>query len=338
MYPLNSACSSKQDRIGVTAAMIRRQMGWSDKTPTKTKQSNINSSVASDDVDELPDELFTQNVDLKTVTTIKQRLAQPSNQPTNVKNLFPQHKALSIKRSLRCKQCEHNVIKPEFNPSSIKYRIQMCASVHVPDVRLVKCPFIKLEGVASNATIQIQLKLSNPTVHDMKITIMDLPTEKEEELMIEDLRKTFERSASLTSTTPSHSLLSASLSRQQSIIAEECRVVNQKVNAHVFIPDSSFGLNLRDDTAEFDEDIQVKQEDPKFIVWRRSNKAIIQLNVKLTPDELKIDEDVIVGFTMQYTYVNTVVGGTAGSNVFGNDPQEHALSSRVYIRLGRVQP
>lgn len=214
----------------------------------------------------------------------------------------------------------------------------MCASVHVPDVWLVKCPFIKLDGIASNATIQIHLKLSNPTVHDMKITIMDLPTEQEEELMIEDLRKTFERSASLTSTTPSHSLLSVSLSRQQSIIAEECRVVNQKVNAHVFIPDSSFGLNLRDDTAEFDEDVQVKQEDPKFIVWRRSNKAIIQLNVKLTPDEMKIDEEVIVGFTMQYTYVNTVVGGTAGSNVFGNDPQEHALSSRVYIRLGRVQP
>lgn len=316
-----------KDRIGVTAAMIRRQMGWSDKTPTKTKQSSITSSVASDDVDELPDELFNQSVDLKTVTTIKQRLAQPYNQPTNVKNLFPQHKSLSIKRSLRCKQCEHNVIKPEFNPSSIKYRIQMCASVHVPDVRLVKCPHIKLDALSGNSTIQIHLKLSNPTVHDMQITIMELHTDLELDLINDDTRKTVEPIAPILDTP-----------REIYVIAEECREVRQKVNAEVFIPDSSFGLNLRDDTAEFDEDVQVKQKDPKFIIWRRSNKAIIQLNVKLTPAELIIDEEVILGFTMQYTYINTVVGGTTGSNVFGNDPKEHALRSRVYIRLGRVQP
>lgn len=326
--------------MGVTAALIRRQMGWADKTPTKTKQSPINPSLATDDIDELPDELFMQPIDLKTVTTIKQRLAQPSNQPNTVKHLFPQHKCLSIKRSLRCKQCEHNVIKPEFNPSSIKYRIQMCASVHVPDVRLVKCPALVLNG---SATIQIQLKLTNPTVHDMKITIMDLPTEEEEVLMIEDLRKSFERHTSLTSTTatstPTHSLLSTSLSRQQSVIAEECRPVMQLVNSNVIIPDSSFKINMRDDTAEFDEDVQVK-EDAKFIVWRRANKAIIQLNVSLALDQLKTNDEVLVGFTMQYTYVNTVVGGSSGGNssfVFGTDPQEHALSSRVYVRLGRIQ-
>lgn len=324
--------------MGVTAAMIRRKMGWADNTTTKTKQSMIAASVATDEIDELPADIFTQKVDLKLVTTVKQRLAQPSNQPINVKNLFPQHKSLSIKRSLRCKQCEHNVIKPEFNPSSIKYRIQMCASVHVPEVRLVKCPSITMANMsANNATIQIQLKLSNPTAHDMKITIMDLPTDEEEGLMIEDLRKCFERQVTVTSTTPTHSLLSTSLSRQQSIIAEECRPVAQKVNASIVIPDSSFGLNLRDDTAEFDEDVQVKHEDPKFIIWRRSNKAIIQLNIKLDAQSLRVDDGILTGFTIQYTYVNTVVGG-GGASLVSTDPQEHALSSRVFIRLGHVQP
>lgn len=327
--------------------MVRRQMGWSEKLTPK-KNPTISASVASDDIDELPTEIFTQPINLKTITTLKQRLQNPSLQPASVNHLYPQHKSISIKRSLRCKQCQHNVLKPEFNPPSIKYRIQLYASAHMPDVRLIKCPQLTL---GSNETFTIQLRLTNPTLHDMTITIMDLPTSEEEDLIISELRTSFERSINMTSTvtTPSgtgsgpSSLTSLpSLSRQISIIAEELRPVDQGINATVIIPDSSFILNYRDDAAEFDDDDQPKREELKFISWRRANKVAIDLNVKPKTDLLKIGDDIVAGFTMQYTYVNTIVGSAAAASgtatPAGDKKEKHALSVRIYVRLGKVQP
>jgi len=44
--------------------MVRRQMGWSDKTPPKAKRSEIRPSIATDIVEELPEEFFTQKLEL----------------------------------------------------------------------------------------------------------------------------------------------------------------------------------------------------------------------------------------------------------------------------------
>lgn len=327
--------------------MVRRQMGWSEKLTVK-KNPTITPSEASEEVSELPKDIFTQPINLKSITTLKQRLQNPSLQPSSVNNLYPQHKSISIKRSLRCKQCQHNVLKPEFNPPSIKYRIQLYASAHMPDVRLIRAPPVVF---GSNDSFSIQLRLTNPTLHDMTITIFDLPTADEEDLIISELKNSFEKSlnASTIVTTPSgtgsgpSSLTSLPLSRQQSIIiAEELRPVNDQVNAIVTIPDSSFVLNYRDDAAEFDDDDQVKKEELKFILWRKANKVAIELNVKPRTDLLKVGDDVVAGFTMQYTYVNTVVGSTATggalSALAGDKKERHALSVRVYVRLGKVQP
>lgn len=327
--------------------MVRRQIGWSEKLTPK-KNPVISASVASDDVDELPTEIFSQPINLKTITTLKQRLQNQSLQPISVNNLYPQHKSISIKRSLRCKQCQHNVLKPEFNPPSIKYRIQLYASAHVPDVRLIKCPSIVL---GSNETFKIQLRLTNPTLHDMKITIMELPTAEEENDIISDIKKSFERSVNVTSavstptgtgSAPSSLTSLPSLSRQQSIIGEELRPVAERVNALIIMPDSSFVLNYRDDTAEFDDEDQVKREEFKFISWRRANKVAIDLNVKLQSDLLKVGDDVVAGFSMQYTYVNTIVGSAAVSGAtstpIGDKKEQHPLNVRIYVRLGKVQP
>lgn len=61
------------------------------------------------------------------VTTISQRLMLTDSQPTTTDKLFPIHKQLCVKRSLRCRSCEHNVSKPEYNPTSIKFKIQLFA-------------------------------------------------------------------------------------------------------------------------------------------------------------------------------------------------------------------
>lgn len=326
--------------------MVRRQIGWSEKLTVK-KNPTIAPSEASEEVDQLPKDIFTQPIHLKSVTTLKQRLQNPSLQPISVNNLYPLHKSISIKRSLRCKQCQHNVLKPEFNPPSIKYRIQLYASAHMPDVRLIKAPSYIF---GSTDTFTIHLRLTNPTLHDMTITIMELPTTEEEDLIISELKHCFEKSLNVSSavSTPTgtgsapSSLTSLPMSRQQSIIAEELRPVHEKVNAIVTIPDSSFILNYRDDAAEFDDEDQVKKEELKFILWRKANKVAIELNVKPQKDLLMVGNEVVAGFTMQYTYVNTVVGNTAASGTttpFSGDKKEkHALSVRVYVRLGQVQP
>lgn len=316
--------------------MVRRQMGWGEKLTPK-KNPTINASQATDEIDELPEEIFTQPIDLKSVTTLKQRLRHPSLQPTSVNNLYPQHKSISIKRSLRCKQCQHNVLKTEINPSSIKYRIQYYASAHMPDIRLIKCPSIVF-GATDSFTIQ--LRLTNPTLYDMTITVFNLPTADEEDLIISELRSSFEKSlsASTTVTTPSGSAPS-SLTSLPTIIAEEIRPVDQLTNATI-TPLESFVLNYRDDAAEFDDDEQVKREELKFISWRRANKVAINLTVRPDTNLLKVGDEVVAGFTMQYTYTNTVVGSnaTASTQTSGDKKEKHALSIRVYVRLGQVQP
>lgn len=185
--PKSHKYPSLTDRTGLTVSLIRRQIGMADKIPSRVKPPKITPAIASEDVEELDEKIFTEKINLKNITTIKQRLNHPAVQPHSVTNLFPQHKSLTIKRSLRCRQCEHNVIKSEYNPTSIKYRIQLFASYHVPEIRLIKAyPLI-----CGNSS-RIILKLLNPTLFDMTISIMDLPTYEEESLLIEEMRKGFE--------------------------------------------------------------------------------------------------------------------------------------------------
>lgn len=69
----------------------------------------------------------------------------------------------------------------------------------------------------------------------------------------------------------------------------------------------------------------------RFITWRKSNKVSIKLN--FTPDAaLKPGDDVTLGFLMQYTYVNTVTNTPEKK-----EPQKHALSSKVFVKVGQIE-
>ncbi|EAT43296.1 AAEL005254-PA [Aedes aegypti] len=324
--PKQSKFPSMTDRTGLTVAMIRRQMGWADsKAQLKSAPLAINKSVASETVDGLPADIFTKELTLKKISTLEQRLAHPAKQPVTVNKLFPQHKLLSIKRSLRCRQCDHNVIKSEYNPSSIKYRIAMFATYHVPEVRFVRCePLIK--GQDSFLT----LKIINPTINDMTITIMELPMEAEEQLMIDELKLAAE-SSSASSSLMISGLSTSSLTKQASLM-EDPRMVEAKVNGSFRLPDSSFVINHRDDSAEFDEVVQSQQEDPKFIIWRKANQIAMKLAVQPNED-CNADNEIVIGFSLQYTYVNTVV---EKSSTPTKGPQKQALTTRVFVKLGKL--
>ncbi|XP_063699567.1 dynactin subunit 4 [Culicoides brevitarsis] len=170
---------SLTDRTGLTASMIRRQVNWGEKTSQKIHVEKINPSIATDETTPLPESIFTDDINLKMITTIQQRLAQIQQQPITVTKLYPQHKSLCIKRSLRCKRCDHNVCKPELNPNSIKYRIQLFAAYHVPEVRLVECTNLK-----AGANCYVKLKFINPTMHDMTIVLYTVDINTEEGVLV----------------------------------------------------------------------------------------------------------------------------------------------------------
>ncbi|EDS45602.1 dynactin P62 subunit [Culex quinquefasciatus] len=90
---------SLTDRTGLT-------MGWTKQI--KATPSLINRSIVSEAVDELPENLLTKPIQQKNITTRQQRLAQPAKKPFTMKKPYPQDKLVSIKRSLRCRKCDHN--------------------------------------------------------------------------------------------------------------------------------------------------------------------------------------------------------------------------------------
>lgn len=57
--------SSLTDRTGLTVAIIRRQMGWPDKSMQKIKPVQITPSESVEYIDDLPESIFTESIDLQ---------------------------------------------------------------------------------------------------------------------------------------------------------------------------------------------------------------------------------------------------------------------------------
>ena len=106
------------------------------------------------------------------MTTLDQRLVQLDVQPVSSKDLFPRHKYLMIKRSQRCRKCEHNLSKPEYNPTSIKFKIQLAAYYHIPEVIIYK--LAPASTFLPGSECNFVLKLSNPTQHPTNVEFLDL--------------------------------------------------------------------------------------------------------------------------------------------------------------------
>ena len=113
------------------AKMARSSSGFSlSDLKSPTEANNFESSVASDEIEPLDLSAYyntKEEPDISTKATLNQRLMQVETQPELSSQLYPVSQMLLVKRSLRCKQCDHNLSKPEYNPSSIKFKIQLSA-------------------------------------------------------------------------------------------------------------------------------------------------------------------------------------------------------------------
>ncbi|CAG5126644.1 unnamed protein product, partial [Candidula unifasciata] len=132
----------------------------------------LEPSPTFESFDPLPEEFLTQPAFLDKTTKLAHRLFVPEFQPETNTQLRPVHKHLLMRRSLRCKECEHNLSKADFNPSSIKFKIQLTALHHVPEVKVLS-PSTFVE----NKETVVTLTLSNPSVFNT--TVFILPIEEE---------------------------------------------------------------------------------------------------------------------------------------------------------------
>uniref|UniRef100_A0A6G1S8C0 Dynactin subunit 4 n=1 Tax=Aceria tosichella TaxID=561515 RepID=A0A6G1S8C0_9ACAR len=132
-----------------------------------------------DDLDKLDtDFYYNKEFDVGAISSIAQRLAQVEIQPEKVADFKPISKSLSVKRSLRCKECERNLCRSEYSPISIRFKIQSAAYYHVPEVRLRSDSYpIKLK--LNDANI-IEFSVQNQTLSQVKLKFERLESEIDE--------------------------------------------------------------------------------------------------------------------------------------------------------------
>ncbi|XP_047528639.1 dynactin subunit 4 isoform X2 [Vanessa atalanta] len=299
------------DKTGLTGAMARNIAGLASSESSSSAIANFVPSQASEEVKELPEDYHTQEVNLKQITSMRQRLRAAEWQPRSAARLHPAARALSVKRSQRCRACDHNLTKPEYNPGSVKFKIELLAYYHVPEVKI-----ISYETVKPGETTALLLKLTNPTAHEMQVRLLqpqDVP-EVEEREEPKSIEKSLEKSLNLEKDSSWSAVL-----RRRAALPTDCAVR---------VPDACLTLAQRDDAAEYDDDPQHDTSD--IIMWRKSNKLALRLQVA-TAAGAAPGGRARAALALQYSYRNTVPPAAAAPA-----PRDHTLYATLVIHLGTV--
>jgi len=180
-----------QDKYGLTSVVAKRRAGGLASAMGNLTVSSRHGSPGADDpagkkpevakveakseVEPLPPDIYTLPLNLSQVCTMKQRLAAPDVQPISRSQLHPLRKHLQVKRSLRCKDCDHYVLKPEYNAASIKFKICCTATHHVPEVRIKNVPALSIEK-----TSEVIITITNPVERQINCTLVPLNLPEDE--------------------------------------------------------------------------------------------------------------------------------------------------------------
>jgi dynactin-4 len=166
-YGLTSVVAKKRAGLSSALAGLNLKGGADDGKPVEIMRLEPKSEV-----EPLPPDIYTLPLNLSQVCTLKQRLASPDVQPISRSQLHPLRKHVQVKRSLRCKECEHNVSKPEYNAASIKFKICYTASHHVPEVRLMRVPAL---GIDKESIVVISITNPVERIIHCELVPLNLP-------------------------------------------------------------------------------------------------------------------------------------------------------------------
>lgn len=167
----------RQDKFGGSVAGLRRKgmSTFSSMSSTESKvPGDLEPSPTVDTFEPLSNEFFTEPAPLAKTTKLAHRHSVPEFQPIEISKLHPIHKHLLMRKSLRCRVCEHNLSKADFNPSSIKFKIQLTAQHHVPEVRIMNPATFSM-----NKESIVTLTLSNPSVFGMTVSLHPIEDESD---------------------------------------------------------------------------------------------------------------------------------------------------------------
>lgn len=308
-----------------------------------------------EEVEVLPEDLFEKEVDLCSVTSLDQRLLNLDAQPESMSDVFPRHKHLMIKRSQRCRKCEHNLSKPEYNPSSIKFKIQLAAFYHVPEVVV----FAVEDKIRAGQEVRFVVKVSNPTQHSTRVRFLELAAYEED---TERRRKQEEEEASAAAAAakdassgdapPGGSATKQDLRKKLStgvlrpassaaVTASELHKAEPNAELIPLTPaQASAGVLVppRDDAAEFDESASsgssgssgagvAPDDDRELVRWRRANKVGVALRARVS-DAVRQGDQVVAALAITFLYTNTI------SALEQREVQTADICMPVYVVLG----
>jgi len=171
------------DRYGYSISLGKKRGSFASSPLSASVLSRTNSSpggkqkqmeapesyTVSECIEPIPDTFYTETIQLENVLDVDQRLQEAGRQPTLASDLYPKHKSLMVRRSYRCKECEHNLCKPEFNPSSIKFKLQLFGVQYCPLLQIVK-----IGNLVQEEEAECVLSLTNPLDTIMYVTFHPL--------------------------------------------------------------------------------------------------------------------------------------------------------------------
>lgn len=136
----NSSPSSLARIMNLYTPLGTSAMKKSNQKPTTMRESLTPSEGLSLPNPSAPTSSLEQEPFTST-TSPTQRLAQNPTSLGNatsrhVKDLRPMPALLRTKRNKRCKECKHILVRPEFKPTSTRYRIKLIALNYIPLVSL----------------------------------------------------------------------------------------------------------------------------------------------------------------------------------------------------------
>uniref|UniRef100_A0A914ZPA8 Dynactin subunit 4 n=1 Tax=Parascaris univalens TaxID=6257 RepID=A0A914ZPA8_PARUN len=151
------------DRFGLQTMYNRRKALLTERPVTELPKLEPTALVS-----ELDESIFTEEeLDLNKMPTLMQQVNQPLAMG---RPLLPVKTHLFGRRAVRCKQCDHSLCKAEYNPNSIKFKIQVLAGNHVPDIRLSRaaelvvdqwCPVFLTVSNFSSSVAQVVISPRN---------------------------------------------------------------------------------------------------------------------------------------------------------------------------------
>ncbi|VDO04036.1 unnamed protein product [Rodentolepis nana] len=258
------------------------------------------------------DDLVSKPFVFEKVTSIHQRHMSPWLQPTETLSLEPRHKALAVKRSLRCKKCEHTLSKADFNPSFIKFRINLSALYHLIDLHFSLPPSVIEPSVSSDQPLRRVTPMPLPTV-----TFDSVPPSRE--LKIKSLSVEKPINVILVLSNPAHRITTVKL--RQLTPEEETEKLKEFFiktgsssptysTVKLDLPTTGITIAAKSDVSEYNDLVtgqttnEFQDDDPKLIAYRHGHRVGINVGLRLLA-KTEGSQPLRAAIQMNFDYLNT---------------------------------